>query len=58
MSYRQVRLIIGADGEEVSRSEAAGATTVIYAWRNPGGSSRQATFQNGHLVHKAQDRLP
>jgi hypothetical protein len=54
MTYRQAVEIIGAEGEEMSRSELAGYTTVMYVWKNLGGSNMNAMFQNGHLVAKAQ----
>jgi hypothetical protein len=54
MTYQQAVEIIGAPGEELSRSEIAGFTTVMYAWKNPGGSNMNAMFQNGALVNKAQ----
>jgi hypothetical protein len=54
MSYREAVEIIGAEGEEMSRSDLAGYTTVMYMWKNPGGSNMNAMFQNGGLVMKAQ----
>jgi len=54
MRYEQVRTIIGAPGEELSRSDVAGYTTVMYSWSNPNGSNMNAMFQNGRLVNKAQ----
>lgn len=54
MTYEQVRNIIGAAGEELSRSDLAGYTTVMYSWSNPNGSNMNAMFQNGRLVNKAQ----
>ena len=58
MSYRQVRAIIGADGEELSRSDIAQYTTIMYSWKNANGSNMNAMFQNGRLVTKAQFGLP
>ncbi len=58
MTYDQVRAIIGQDGEELSRSDVAGYTTVMYAWKNSNGSNMNAMFQNGRLVNKAQFGLP
>ena len=54
MSYEQARGIIGATGEEQSRSEIAGFTTVMYSWMNSNGSNMNAMFQNDALVQKAQ----
>ena len=58
MSYSQVRGIIGEAGEELSRSDIAGYTTVMYSWKNSNGSNMNAMFQNGKLVNKAQFGLP
>jgi len=54
MTYQQAVEIIGAPGEEMSRSDLAGYTTVMYGWKNSGGSNMNAMFQNGALVNKAQ----
>jgi len=54
MSYSEVRRIIGAPGEEVSRSDLAGLTTVMYSWINSNGSNMNAMFQNDELIQKAQ----
>lgn len=54
MTYEQVRTVIGTPGEELSRSDLAGYTTVMYSWSNPNGSNMNAMFQNGRLVNKAQ----
>ena len=58
MTYDQVRAIIGQEGEELSRSDIAGYTTVMYSWKNSNGSNMNAMFQNGKLVSKAQFGLP
>ena len=58
MSYSEVRRIIGAPGEEQSRSDLAGISTVMYAWMNANGSNMNAMFQNDKLVTKAQFGLP
>jgi hypothetical protein len=58
MSYEQVKGIIGASGEELSRSDLAGIKTVMYQWMNPNGSNMNAMFQNGKLIQKAQFGLP
>lgn len=54
MSYAQTSKIIGAPGEELSRSDLAGYRTVMYSWKNSNGSNMNAMFQNDRLVTKAQ----
>ena len=57
MTYRQAVEIIGFEGEELSRSEIAGITTVMYQWTNSGlfsTANMNAMFQDGRLVTKAQ----
>lgn len=54
MPYNRVQTIIGAAGEELSRSDLAGYTTVMYSWQNANGSNMNAMFQNDQLVNKAQ----
>jgi hypothetical protein len=54
MTYDQVRTVIGAAGDEVSRSYIAGLTTVMYLWKNSNGSNMNAMFQNERLITKAQ----
>ena len=54
MSYRQAVAIIGEEGEELSRTDMAGYTTIMYGWTNWDGSNANAMFQNGALVSKAQ----
>jgi hypothetical protein len=58
MTYEQVRSIIGKAGEELSRSEIAEYTTVMYMWKNTNGSNMNAMFHNDRLVQKAQFGLP
>ena len=58
MTYEEVRRVIGAAGEEVSRSDIAGFTTVMYSWSNSNGSNMNAMFQNNALMNKAQFGLP
>ncbi len=53
MSYSDVINIIGG-GEEVSRSEVMGHTTVMYSWRNPDGGNMNAMFQDRKMISKAQ----
>jgi len=54
MTYQQAVEIIGTAGEEMSRSDLAGYTTVMYGWKNADGSNMNAMFQNGGLINKAQ----
>jgi hypothetical protein len=54
MSYEEAVRIIGEPGTEISRSDLAGYTTVMYSWSNTGGANMNAMFQNGALVTKAQ----
>lgn len=58
MTYEQVCQIIGVKGDEISRSNIAEITTVMYQWVNPSGSNMNAMFQNGRLISKAQFGLP
>jgi hypothetical protein len=54
MTYEEVTSVIGAAGQELSRSDLAGYTTVMYSWANSNGSNMNSMFQNGRLVNKAQ----
>lgn len=56
MTYEQVVEILGDPGEELSRSDIAGYTTVMYSWNGEGGfgANMNAMFQNGKMVSKAQ----
>lgn len=54
MTYQEVSGVIGAAGQELSRSDVAGYATVMYSWSNENGSNMNAMFQNGKLVNKAQ----
>ncbi len=45
MSYSEVIDIISS-GKEISRSDMAGYTTVMYMWQNDDGSNMNAMFQN------------
>ena len=56
MSYTIVEQILGCPGREMSRSDIAGYSTVMYGWDGQGmlGSNMNAMFQNGSLVNKAQ----
>jgi hypothetical protein len=58
MTYDEVYQIIGVNGEELSRVEIGGITTVLFAWTNRNGSNMNVTFQNGKVVAKAQFGLP
>ncbi|MGM0823019.1 MAG: DUF3862 domain-containing protein [Pseudomonadota bacterium] len=56
MSYHQVVNTIGPPDQELSRTEMAGYTTVMYMWRGKGGfgANMNAMFQNGKLISKSQ----
>ncbi|MFN2427119.1 MAG: hypothetical protein ABR587_11810 [Candidatus Binatia bacterium] len=54
MTYSDAVGIIGASGQELSRSDIAGYSTVMYSWSNSNGSNMNAMFQNGRLANKAQ----
>jgi len=54
MTYAEVVEILGTTGEELSRSDIAGYTTVMYSWQKWTGANMNAMFQNGRLVTKAQ----
>lgn len=58
MTYEQVCQVIGTKGDEMSRSDIAGYSTVMYQWANSNGSNMNAMFQNGSLISKAQFGLP
>jgi hypothetical protein len=54
MTYERVCEIIGSPGEEVSRSDIAGYSTVMYSWKRRGIANMNAMFQDGELITKAQ----
>ena len=54
MTYREVVAVLGKPGEEMSRSDIAGFTTVMYGWKRWNGANMNAIFQNDALVTKAQ----
>lgn len=55
MPYDAAVRILGGSGTELSRSELAGVTTVMYAWDGTTiGANMNAMFQDGKLVQKAQ----
>jgi hypothetical protein len=54
-SYAETVEKLGCEGSEVSRSEIAGYTTVMYQWLGRGfGANMNAMFQNDRLVSKAE----
>lgn len=54
-SYSQAVAILGCEGEEISSSDMAGITTIMYMWNGASmGANMNAMFQNGRLVNKAQ----
>ena len=57
MSYSEVCAILGGPGEEASRNEIAGYTTVAYVWKKWTGANMNAIFQNGKLMSKSQAGL-
>lgn len=57
MSYREVVGILGREGEEMSRSELVGITTVAYTWKRWNGANIIVMFQDGGLITKAQAGL-
>jgi hypothetical protein len=57
ISYADAVAVMGFNGEEMSRVELGGTTTVMYSWQNPDGSNMNATFQKDMLVSKAQFNL-
>lgn len=58
ISYSEAVSIIGTSGDELSRSDLAGISTVMYSWANANGSNMNAMFQDGKLITKAQFGLP
>jgi hypothetical protein len=54
MSYEQASEILGGAGEELTRVELGGVTTVMYSWKRWTGANTNATFQDGKLIAKAQ----
>lgn len=55
ISYRQAVAILGTSGTEISRTDLAGTTTVMYQWDGSSfGANMNAMFQNDKLVSKAQ----
>jgi hypothetical protein len=54
MTYQQACQVLGSEGQELSRSEFAGHTTVMYKWDGWIGTNMNAMFQNGKLISKAQ----
>lgn len=55
-SYEEAVSLLGP-GEEVSRTESAGQSIVIYQWMRPDGANISLTFSNNALVSKAQAGL-
>jgi hypothetical protein len=56
MTYAQAVSALGSSGQEISRSNLAGFTTVMYQWTvdDGSGANMNAMFQNDRLVTKAQ----
>lgn len=57
MHVKEVAEIIPHGGEEVSRVEIGGVTTVMCVWTNRSGGSMSITFQDWKVVAKAQHGL-
>src|SRR5271154_1926143 len=53
MSLEDVTAILGS-GTELSRSDIAGYSTVMYSWKNRNGSNMNVMLQNDRVVSKAQ----
>jgi hypothetical protein len=56
MTYDKIVQILGCDGSEMSRSEMAGYTTVMYMWSGQGmlGANMNIMLQNNRMVRKSQ----
>jgi hypothetical protein len=55
MSYVEATKILGCEGDEMSRTEVAGYTTVMYMWKgSSAGANMNVMFQNGQMITKAQ----
>ena len=53
MNLGEVTAILGS-GTELSRSDIADYSTVMYSWKNRNGSNMNVIFQDGRVVSKAQ----
>lgn len=56
MSYPDVAAKLGCDGVEISRTEMAGFTSVMFAWDGQGslGANMNIMIQDGRLIMKSQ----
>lgn len=54
MTYDQAVAVIGEQGQEQSRTEMMGISTVSVMWQNPTGANVICMFQQGRLNSKAQ----
>jgi hypothetical protein len=56
MTYEEAVQVLGAQGREMSRTDLAGISTVMYSWEGAGGIGANMTvmFQNNKLVSKSQ----
>ena len=56
MTYKEVKKIIGSDGELSSKADSGDMTIEIYTWYGNGvaGSNANVTFTNGEVSGKAQ----
>ena len=57
MTLEEAQGVVGLGGTEMSRTEVGGISTLVIEWKNPDGSSLDATFQNGKLANKTQSGL-
>lgn len=54
MSIAKVEEVLGCKGEEMSRSEMGGYTTIMLMWQGGLMQNMNAMFQNDELITKAQ----
>ncbi|WP_210215625.1 DUF3862 domain-containing protein [Mongoliimonas terrestris] len=55
MTLAEAVRVLGCEGEEMSSSEIAGISTVMFMWWGASfGGNMNAMFQNGKMVTKAQ----
>jgi hypothetical protein len=59
MTYEEIVLIVGGEGELSSEVSLGGIETKLYVWKGEGplGANANMTFQNNSLVSKAQLNL-
>lgn len=57
MSYKQVKNIMGSEGDEQSSSSVAGNDATVYQWTTDDFGVVSVTFENDKVVNKAQISL-